>query len=166
MALCVSAAFKFLLTPLREGRLEMIAGMGMAVDFYSRPCGRGDLISVRLCITSSQKFLLTPLREGRLSCIGSGNHADHYFYSRPCGRGDADRPHFRVYRDYFYSRPCGRGDMKFRFYLFLFLIRFLLTPLREGRRCRADHLPQVRHISTHAPAGGATTWARISSVVW
>ena len=78
------------------------------------------------------KFLLTPLREGR----PPAQHARQqkpYFYSRPCGRGD--RRNGRRYAPalYFYSRPCGRGD--------------------GG----ADHRPYERHISTHAPAGGATT---------
>ena len=34
-------------------------------DFYSRPCGRGDLL-LFLMLLSALLFLLTPLREGRL----------------------------------------------------------------------------------------------------
>ena len=34
----------FLLTPLREGRLELDVLALCLVDFYSRPCGRGDLV--------------------------------------------------------------------------------------------------------------------------
>ena len=36
-------------------------------------------------------------------------------------------------------------------------IPFLLTPLREGRRVRTASGGRRRPISTHAPAGGATT---------
>ena len=35
-------------------------------------------------------------------------------------------------------------------------MRFLLTPLREGRRLTLEQLEMRVHISTHAPAGGAT----------
>ena len=34
--------------------------------------------------------------------------------------------------------------------------QFLLTPLREGRLLPGGRIPGVDHISTHAPAGGAT----------
>ena len=61
------------------------------------------------------------------------------FYSRPCGRGDA-LPFVKtaVFVN-FYSRPCGRGDA-------------------DGDDCTQTPL-----ISTHAPAGGATIYARYSS---
>ena len=35
---------------------------------------------------------------------------------------------------------------------------FLLTPLREGRPDHDNARRAYRHISTHAPAGGATTY--------
>ena len=105
-ALCM----EFLLTPLREGRLN---------------CGGIPITPVR--------FLLTPLREGRLfMALGLGNEWKD-FYSRPCGRGDepgwvaeqrkkisthapaggATRvlPRKGVMMKDFYSRPCGRGDV-------------------------------------------------------
>ena len=86
----------FLLTPLREGRhggkalkdsgivdISTHAPAGGATDrnaerrcagdnFYSRPCGRGD--------------------------VGLGQHFDSVgidFYSRPCGRGDSNFPQVR-----------------------------------------------------------------------
>ena len=34
----------FLLTPLREGRHEPLAEGIVRVNFYSRPCGRGDTV--------------------------------------------------------------------------------------------------------------------------
>ena len=57
----------------------------------------------------------------------------HHFYSRPCGRGDGPSRRSGAFRDDFYSRPCGRGDA--------------LGPENRFAAC---------HISTHAPAGGAT----------
>ena len=35
------------------------------LDFYSRPCGRGDMVCIMRLHTTETKFLLTPLREGR-----------------------------------------------------------------------------------------------------
>ena len=85
MILCVSS---FLLTPLREGRLSApVVAIIAAIDFYSRPCGRGD----------------HPDRAQTMNSI--------HFYSRPCGRGDEYTPDsFMMTDSYFYSRPCGRGD--------------------------------------------------------
>ena len=106
-------------------------GGRIVVDFYSRPCGRGDLRSP------------SPLRSWA------------YFYSRPCGRGDVSSSVCLRLLLYFYSRPCGRGDGS--------LVetvqgdtKFLLTPLREGRRSVSATLDGKTSISTHAPAGGAT----------
>ena len=101
------------------------------IDFYSRPCGRGDRSTAII----------------RSRCT--------YFYSRPCGRGDAGQSWRNLYAtristhapaggatksrklslpsaSNFYSRPCGRGDP----YIYgeqLLVDVFLLTPLREGR---------------------------------
>ena len=101
-----------------------------ALNFYSRPCGRGDFQLDHEFVVSgisthapaggatpspltprirSRKFLLTPLREGRPDSpvlLRPGL----YFYSRPCGRGDYKQPQRKVHRPDFYSRPCGRGD--------------------------------------------------------
>ena len=58
---------------------------------------------------------------------------------------------------YFYSRPCGRGDVIPAFVLFVNVL-FLLTPLREGRHAvKQDGAFAGYAISTHAPAGGATS---------
>ena len=55
----------FLLTPLREGRPRYnAADPGTGRDFYSRPCGRGDFEALRDKV-AERIFLLTPLREGR-----------------------------------------------------------------------------------------------------
>ena len=42
--------YRFLLTPLREGRQKADAGYGGADHFYSRPCGRGDKETMRCCV--------------------------------------------------------------------------------------------------------------------
>ena len=57
----------------------------------------------------------------------------------------------------FYSRPCGRGDQYQGAEYDVLFIEFLLTPLREGRRESQAAAGAGPPISTHAPAGGATT---------
>ena len=42
------AGFTFLLTPLREGRLRRKLLKKANVNFYSRPCGRGDFQHCRI----------------------------------------------------------------------------------------------------------------------
>ena len=54
----------FLLTPLREGRHKSPPALPAGGNFYSRPCGRGDLCFL-IASTVVSLFLLTPLREGR-----------------------------------------------------------------------------------------------------
>ena len=77
---------RFLLTPLREGRL-------------SKSCSIFYLII----------FLLTPLREGR-PLPPEAPRRPQDFYSRPCERGDLHRPEKCGAEIHFYSRPCERGD--------------------------------------------------------
>ena len=101
------------------------------MNFYSRPCGRGD------------------------STARTRRRARRHFYSRPCGRGDGLRPPGVLHQNDFYSRPCGRGDgidgaFNLRYGT------FLLTPLREGRPTLCGFVERADMISTHAPAGGAT----------
>ena len=147
----------FLLTPLREGRLELDVLALCLVDFYSRPCGRGDfsqspvgppgVISTHAPAGGATKpyflinlifslFLLTPLREGRPAAGRDRKKNGRDFYSRPCGRGDRGRSKSRRKGIDFYSRPCGRGDETIDA-LGQVKNEFLLTPLREGRPCAA-----------------------------
>ena len=63
---------------------------------------------------------------------------------------------YTIIQSHFYSRPCGRGDW-LAGQMGLPVEKFLLTPLREGRRQPAGGTPDRRNISTHAPAGGATS---------
>ena len=163
----------FLLTPLREGRLELDVLALCLVDFYSRPCGRGDfsqspvgppgVISTHAPAGGATKpyflinlifslFLLTPLREGRPAAGRDRKKNGRDFYSRPCGRGDRGRSKSRRKGIDFYSRPCGRGDG-----LCIEDIKatstFLLTPLREGRRARQLHRAAVRKHFYSRPCG-------------
>ncbi len=146
---------KFLLTPLREGRrrspgfspgalpISTHAPAGGATaptasaapprfHFYSRPCGRGDYIV-------HHKRALTPIS----THAPAGGATSR---SRCCHRSPR----------YFYSRPCWRGDSQ-TFFTSQKSVIFLLTPLREGRLNRNARYTVTATISTHAPAGGATT---------
>ena len=80
------------------------------------------------------EFLLTPLREGRL------------YLPFPCRRCFAA----------FLLTPLREGRQIIRKYFGL-PEQFLLTPLREGRLDGLCDLAYVPSISTHAPAGGATS---------
>ncbi len=121
----------FLLTPLREGRLPERWFRFKMANFYSRPCGRGDLHNVVVQIHDAEisthapaggatcssvasarfgiTFLLTPLREGRLIVLVL-KMLEKLFLLTPLREG---RPMIRV----------GYGSSQ----------GFLLTPLREGR---------------------------------
>ena len=167
----------FLLTPLREGRRSKPSPAARPRKyFYSRPCGRGDLA---VCGGRGMErlFLLTPLREGRLPQLDAAGeigiistHApaggatqDYHRYPRhrpisthaPAGGATRISTASNCWSTYFYSRPCGRGDCC-PFLRRPPCRRFLLTPLREGRRHTALRRGLADFISTHAPAGGAT----------
>ena len=104
-------------------------------NFYSRPCGRGDL---RRRLHLAERYpISTHAPAGGATCIFLRSvHKSPYFYSRPCGRGDLTL---------FETRPMTD--------------KFLLTPLREGRPMPTICVSKVFLISTHAPAGGATAHA-------
>ena len=148
--------FAFLLTPLREGRrrtfeccchvssISTHAPAGGATrfgvhaqnagdDFYSRPCGRGD---ARRCIVIE-------------SIDKISTHA-------PAGGATRHEHKKRINIADFYSRPCGRGDCRACVIIFVPVV-FLLTPLREGRPKNRKKFEWSKGISTHAPAGGATS---------
>ena len=168
--------------------------------FYSRPCGRGDaaaagagvvhlLISTHApaggatpnCPITSNPciiFLLTPLREGRHYRHCHSVHQEQISTHAPAGGATFyDFTKMFNFSINFYSRPCGRGD-NIPTAGFETFVKFLLTPLREGRRSTPGILPPGKiflltplregrlawtaktdwavTISTHAPAGGAT----------
>ena len=148
-------AFSFLLTPLREGRRIPNSEPRVRTRFLLTPLREGRPLLTGWS-ASIATFLLTPLREGRLgmprAIVIPNDISTHApaggatpapvpmaalgsdFYSRPCGRGDGIAP----------QHPCCTGV-------------FLLTPLREGRPRETATEHDARAISTHAPAGGATS---------
>ena len=83
------------------------------------------------------------LREYTISAHAPAGGATSDHHSPPCKTA------------YFYSRPCGRGDHR-RYAAAKIAGLFLLTPLREGRPHFKERRRGLLHISTHAPAGGAT----------
>ena len=78
----------------------------------------------------------------------------YHFYSRPCGRGDPSALCKSRQPQHFYSRPCGRGDSTF-VEVPRGCCHFYSRPCGRGDH-RRDELRLPQHISTHAPAGGAT----------
>ena len=165
----------FLLTPLREGRQRARGRLSEYLHFYSRPCGRGD-VAVTVAPADTVTFLLTPLREGRpaaktsrkrqslflLTPLREGRPAGTilftvlaYFYSRPCGRGDERICYAGRENIYFYSRPCGRGDAPVQCRS-AYTDHFYSRPCGRGDGCPAFPAFYFK-ISTHAPAGGATS---------
>ena len=162
--------------PCGRGDLQSERTPLLSYNFYSRPCGRGD--AERAAVAEAiAEFLLTPLREGRLK--GGVVMSPINFISTHAPAGGASL--YALLQSggalYFYSRPCGRGDYSginglLRGHIFLLTPlregrrtsrpvrqkpdRFLLTPLREGRQVLVRVKIHTNHISTHAPAGGAT----------
>ena len=125
--------YRFLLTPLREGR----------------PGGRSSSAHIR-------PFLLTPLREGRPCDLLDGN-AVKFAISTHAPAGGATTPgcNGSWYSDDFYSRPCGRGDFAGSVSRRPGIIS---THAPAGGATVFPRLTEagVENISTHAPAGGAT----------
>ena len=126
--------------------------------FYPRPCGRGD-----------------QRRDSR-------NHNSVHFYSRPCGRGDIKNRNIGYDMSISTHAPAGGATARKDTAPYVPFL-FLLTPLREGRHGTEDHQilmklflltplregrPKVQSallglaISTHAPAGGATSTVAFS----
>ena len=79
---------EFLLTPLREGRRRFPSRPYRADgNFYSRPCGRGDVCAVPRRILRRRISTHAPAGGATRRCMaGTSQICD--FYSRPCGRGD------------------------------------------------------------------------------
>ena len=121
----------FLLTPLREGRLEIVM-------FCAKHC----------------LFLLTPLREGRQDRGAILRHAGD-FYSRPCGRGDPGRRRGGGRRDRISTHAPAGGAT--RSAMLESIKQGISTHAPAGGATDQRRLAVAFYvISTHAPAGGAT----------
>ncbi len=105
--------------------------MSIKIDFYSRPCGRGDArLLMLLCFLP--QFLLTPLREGRRKKHGKLPWIDYISTHAPAGGA------------------TGSADDG----LLLGLISTHAPAGGATATTQEAHLDEI--ISTHAPAGGAT----------
>ena len=99
-------------------------------NFYSRPCGRGDLNA-----------------RDQVVARNISTHA-------PAGGATRILLHFIVEQQHFYSRPCGRGD---GYCCILSSNSSISTHAPAGGATTIFRFPYISHtISTHAPAGGAT----------
>ena len=148
----------FLLTPLREGRRIPDNLLPMLRDlFLLTPLREGRRCCRSLPRPTAYPFLLTPLREGRRDKWLQNDQRNIYFYSRPCGRGDIGRAGTWQRLRSFLLTPLREGRLITSLILRYLQKEFLLTPLREGRLNRNARYTVTATISTHAPAGGATT---------
>ena len=100
---------RFLLTPLREGRLINLRDLAVHhVISTHAPAGGATVVAavaaVRIRI-STHAPAGGATRSARTLSPKRAN-----FYSRPCGRGDRSARTLSPKRANFYSRPCGRGD--------------------------------------------------------
>ena len=122
-------------------------------NFYSRPCGRGDVCAVR-DFNSTQVFLLTPLREGRRGDNSIVTYVNAFLLT-PLREG---RPKELMGDEIevIISTHAPAGGATQRRWPIWSSITFLLTPPREGRRTVPPQPGPRLSISTHAPAGGAT----------
>ena len=126
----------------------------MLIYFYSRPCGRGDGKGGE-AMRGRERFLLTPLREGRHADIVDAIHVVQFLLT-PLREGRPTTAPCPTGTRTFLLTPLREGR-RFSSSVFLGQLSFLLTPLREGRLVDGQTLARVLFISTHAPAGGATT---------
>ena len=170
---------KFLLTPLREGRLFRPDFSRLPPpNFYSRPCGRGDS-SCTYAATFMLQFLLTPLREGRPGIRRAPGACQPVISTHAPAGGATGEGVFDVVRQVISTHAPAGGATSGSLRSAERSVLFLLTPLREGRRLTKmvgpiadthfysrpcgrgdrDRRPRAaarKPISTHAPAGGAT----------
>ena len=129
-----SAKSLFLLTPLREGRRSSSPARQAQILFLLTPLREGRPRSTTTN-SSSARFLLTPLREGRRSSGVMAPRTVPGFLLTPLREGRQPAKSWQSSNTrYFYSRPCGRGDAE-----------------------EFKQLDESDDISTHAPAGGATS---------
>ena len=173
------ATDKFLLTPLREGRQgRVIAGrFGGNISTHA-PAGGATCTSVSFAPSTVTSFLLTPLREGRrarrvqaarrrdISTHAPAGGATSTFVEVPRGcclisthapaGGATHNDHGSGAEWKFLLTPLREGRRCIADIWYTGILRFLLTPLREGRPGVPIEPVSEKYISTHAPAGGAT----------
>ena len=110
------------------------SGKALFISTHAPVGGATRSVHVRNC--KRPIFLLTPLREGRPERLCTPSELKEFLLT-PLQEG----------------RHAEKG-------LTLTQCVFLLTPLREGRHILLRPVDDGVHISTHAPAGGATKMPR------
>ena len=157
----IASAIGFLLTPLREGRLQAAIIQKAVEDISTHAPAGGATYFFRLDCSIFK--ISTHAPAGGATCCPWPPVSPRlaYFYSRPCGRGDWCGKKQEAQRNIsthapaggatfsrcsntasdinFYSRPCGRGDVH-QYPDYAMADEFLLTPLREGRPDGAEFM--------------------------
>ena len=122
----------FLLTPLREGRRSHPRGVRRRfLDFYSRPCGRGDQCAARMF----QRFtsISTHAPAGGATRRQQGSHTVRSISTHaPAGGATQSLVTVAPVFSVFLLTPLREGRLSGLIFLD-YLRPFLLTPLREGR---------------------------------
>ena len=172
---------RFLLTPLREGRRLTLEQLEMRVHisthapaggatsgagangiarshFYSRPCGRGDPAASR---RPDNVLISTHAPAGGATLVNHNDagRIDLISTHAPAGGATRFRPNGNGCRKLFLLTPLREGRRP-RPSAPPACSVFLLTPLREGRLAGGSFVQAKYTISTHAPAGGATSCKR------
>ena len=137
-----------------RGATDVLGRQEVQTEYFnSRPCERGDWVSILDETIGEPISIHAPARGATWTQRFRRLHR-RYFNSRPCERGDVsvwrrgtDAPDFN-------SRPCERGDDAVERHYTHSLFQF--TPLREGRRNEEVGGKKDSKISIHAPARGAT----------
>ena len=170
-----SSGKTFQFTPLREGRPDpdytdaakalisihapargapyRASCASCAANFNSRPCERGDAITMH-CSTRFIGFQFTPLREGRPG-LRVSDVLELKFQFTPLreGRRGAIGTLGRAWPISIHA-PARGATLELASNIPAFLFQF--TPLREGRLCGSGCFAHLFGISIHAPARGAT----------
>ena len=172
----LAAVLQFQFTPLREGRLDLVAlrkelrisihapPRGATVTGFARlrrlifqftPLREGRRAVVHLLHNQVAQFQFTPLREGRHYISGKRRHCRSDFNSRPSARGDAHSAAVRCFSAAFQFTPLREGRL-FRRLSNVKKHYFNSRPSARGD-ARLVGCAQAPPISIHAPPRGATS---------
>ena len=102
----------FLLTPLREGRRDSQGRTARRATISTHAPAGGATAARAFSMSSVRLFLLTPLREGRRIISGQPGLGKTFLLT-PLREGRQTDQYKEAKKPYFYSRPCGRGDSNF-----------------------------------------------------
>ena len=142
---------KFLLTPLREGRLASPGGRAAGSRISTHAPAGGATNAGISGSTVFQPISTHAPAGGATRKNGCGEDFTDISTHAPAGGATRHRPHRAEAVHHFYSRPCGRGDALDRV-LKSDLVLFLLTPLREGRH-QAEARPRAGPYFYSRPCG-------------